>query len=41
VGALFAFSGLALGMRKKRHPRLFLIVVFAALCFIVLSLNWR
>jgi hypothetical protein len=41
VGALFAFIGLALGMRKRRQPRLFLIVIFAAVCFIVLSLNWR
>jgi len=40
-GLVFATVGLVLGLRKKRQPKLFLLVIFAAVCFVALSLRWK
>ena len=41
LGLVFAVIGLVLGLRKKRQPRLFLLVIFVAVCFVALSLRWK
>jgi hypothetical protein len=40
-GLVFATVGLVLGLRKKRQPKLFLLVIFAAVCFVALSIRWK